>query len=58
MMSGGEAAEEESRTLATDDSSVLPALEVAEYTPAEAPHSLDTAEKRTWEDQARFLYDT
>ena len=54
-MGGERATEEELRVLTTGDSGVLSMLEVPEYTPAEAPNTLDAVDKNTWEDQNRFL---
>ena len=51
---GGKATEEELRALVAQDSSNLQTLAVPEYKPTEPPNSLDTVDKRTWEDQDRF----
>ena len=47
--------EQELTALVTSDSSKFPALEVPAYEPTETPNNLDTVDKRTWEDQDRFL---
>ena len=54
-MSGSRVAETELRDLVADDSSNLQILAVPEYEPTESPNSLDAVDKRTWEDQDRFL---
>ena len=54
-MTVGKSTDAEPRALATGDSGVLGVLDVPEYEPAAAPHTLDTVDKGTWEDQNRFL---
>jgi len=47
--------EQELTALVTSDSSNLQTLAVPEYKPMESPNNLDAVDKRTWEDQNRFL---
>ena len=54
-MGGDKFTETELRAPVTGDSSNLLNLAVPMYEPAAPPNSLDTVEKKTWEDQNRFL---
>ena len=55
LMGSDKVMEQELTALVTGDSCNLQTLAVPEYKPTESPNNLDTVDKRTWEDQDRFL---